>query len=215
MAQIEKIKGVYVPFWLHSFSDDSQAEFKCETEEDVRRNNDKVIIHHKYLINMEATTLFDKLPTDALTKMDNKVMDTLEPFNYNYLEDFHPGYMAGFYAEEYNEDVVQTFPRARKRAQETIKVLMTNSVNNRYDKVNMTQFKDSVYDHSAKYAMLPVWLLTVSYLKKQYIFAINGVTGKVVGQVPLDIKKVLLCGLGVLLGTLALVLTLKYLPFLL
>ena len=211
-AQVEKIKGLYVPFWLHSFRDDSTAEFQCEKEIVSRRNDDKVVTHQKYQVNMAATTLFDKLPTDALTKMDDKIMDALEPFNYQRIEEFHPGYMAGYYAEEYNEDVVETFPRARKRAVEAIKVLMKDSINKKYDTIYMTKFNDAIITHSADYAMLPIWLLTVTYQNKQYIFAVNGVTGKVAGRVPLDVKKLTLCGICVTLVTTLLVLLMKFLP---
>ena len=38
----------------------------------------------------------------------------------------------------------------------------------------------------AKYALYPVWLLNTSWRGKKYTFAMNGQTGKLVGDLPLD-----------------------------
>jgi len=38
----------------------------------------------------------------------------------------------------------------------------------------------------AKYALYPVWLLNTSWNGKKYTFAMNGQTGKLVGDLPMD-----------------------------
>ena len=43
-----------------------------------------------------------------------------------------------------------------------------------------------LYNGKAKYALYPVWLLNTTYQGKQYTFAMNGQTGKFVGDLPLD-----------------------------
>ena len=37
-----------------------------------------------------------------------------------------------------------------------------------------------------KYALLPVWLLTTRWNGANYLFAMNGQTGKMVGNLPID-----------------------------
>ena len=38
----------------------------------------------------------------------------------------------------------------------------------------------------AKYALFPVWVLSTSWRGENYIFAMNGQTGKFVGNLPVD-----------------------------
>lgn len=41
-------------------------------------------------------------------------------------------------------------------------------------------------DPSVRYALLPVYLLNLKYKEKNYRFAVNGQTGKVVGELPIS-----------------------------
>ena len=45
---------------------------------------------------------------------------------------------------------------------------------------------ENLQNGAAKYALYPVWLLTTEWQGKNYIFAMNGQTGKFVGDLPLD-----------------------------
>ena len=40
-----------------------------------------------------------------------------------------------------------------------------------------------------KYALLPVWLLSTQWKGKNYLFAMNGQTGKLIGDLPIDSKR--------------------------
>ena len=44
----------------------------------------------------------------------------------------------------------------------------------------------SLSNGKAKYALYPVWLLQTSWQGKNYLFAMNGQTGKMVGDLPMD-----------------------------
>ena len=41
-------------------------------------------------------------------------------------------------------------------------------------------------EQSSRYALLPVWLLNTTWKDKKYTFAMNGQTGKMVGDLPMD-----------------------------
>ena len=185
---LKKIKGIYAPYWLHSFIADASAEIDCENVESKKRGDDKIVLRHQYLVSLDANGTFEKVPTDALKHLSNNMMDALEPFNYERLENFHPGYMAGFYAEEYNETSDENFPRARERAKQVMTNKMLNEAGS-YRYKTMRRYNDRILNYTPQYAMLPVWLLHTEYQGKEYIFAINGDTGKVTGKLPLSNKK--------------------------
>ncbi len=44
-------------------------------------------------------------------------------------------------------------------------------------------------NNSCRYALFPVWLLNTSFEGKLYPFAMNGQTGKLVGDLPVDKKQ--------------------------
>ena len=45
---------------------------------------------------------------------------------------------------------------------------------------------------SVEYALLPVWMVNVKYKDKFYLFAMNGESGKFIGNIPLDKKRALM-----------------------
>ena len=187
---IKKMKGIFVPFWLHSFAIDSSTEVYGENTMSSRRGDDKIIHHHMYQVSLDTRGTFVNIPTDALKNLDNAMMDALEPFDYEKLEPFNPAYMAGFYAEEYGEDDKATITRATTRAQQTIDSEIFHAAG-AYGIKRVQRSDSDLVNVESKYAMLPVWLLNVEYKKKDYLFAINGETGKIVGKIPMSWKKTL------------------------
>jgi DNA-directed RNA polymerase subunit RPC12/RpoP len=189
--EIKKMKGIYAPFWLHSFTNDSSAMLLCENTTTKRQGDDKVIIKHKYNVNIDATGKFDKIPTDALKNLNNSLMDAIEPFDYEHMKDFNPAYMAGYYAEEYNESDKETKTRALDRAETAMKQEMIENAG-KYEKKAIVSYNDKIMKYNSDYVMLPVWLFNIEYKGKKYTFAINGDTGKITGKLPVSFTKVLL-----------------------
>ena len=191
---IKKIKGIYAPFWLHSFKEDANVELMCERVSSHRRGNDKVVTTKEYRVDMNVTGNFEKIPIDALTNLDNQLVNAIEPYNYSHLQNFNAAYMAGFYAEEYNEDAHKTFDYAHDRAVETIKNACTQATR-QYTTSKIANYNGDFTNRKASYVMLPIWLINTEYKGKMYTFAINGDTGKITGKMPMSIIKLILSAL--------------------
>lgn len=187
---LKKMKGIYVPFWLHSFESDTRATIYCENITSHRSGDDKVIDHDMYQVTVEAKGSFKDIPTDGLKHLDDTLMDAIEPFDYSKLTGFNPAYMAGYYAEEYNENDKVTRERAKDRAAQTMKSQMEQEAG-MYAVKQLRSYDEDLSEINAKYAMLPVWLLNVTYKEKEYLYAINGETGKIVGKLPVSVQKLL------------------------
>lgn len=197
---IKKIRGVYVPYWLHSFIERASVQVHGENTSSSRSGDDKIVEHHMYHIDIDAQGRFTNIPTDGLKNLDNTLMDAIEPFNYEHLETFNPAYMAGFYAEEYNDDKEETMSRATNRATEAMRseALRAAGV---YQSKRINNFSTSIKEKDSKYAMMPVWLLHVEYKAKDYLFAINGQTGKIAGKMPISVGKSVLSIVATFLGS--------------
>ena len=190
-SKIEKMQGLFVPFWLHSMNSRAQAHFDCENISHRRRGDDKITTHMVYDVYVDASGVFEKIPTDGSKKLDNALMDALEPFTYSKLSPYNPAYMAGFFSEQPDDTKEATMPRAQERVTQSMIEKMKTTAGH-YSSKKIKTFNNDLSNQEVLYSMLPVWLLNVSYKDKDYMFAINGDTGKVVGKLPLHIPKLIL-----------------------
>ena len=61
-----------------------------------------------------------------------------------------------------------------------------------YDNVNEIDNSINLQNTKSSYVLLPIWFLNINYKNKIYTFALNGHTGKIKGNIPIDIKIVVL-----------------------
>lgn len=191
---IDEIKGVYVPFWLFDYS--------CEA--DVDMNGTKVYTkdHATYVeetteyyrVARSGSIDYDKIPVDASLAMPDDHMDSIEPYNYDDLTEFSTAYMPGFLANKYDVSIEEASSRSELRAKNTIIDSLSDDPNN-YSTLNVTNSDVRFTKAEAKYAMLPVWMLSTSWEGKNFLFAMNGQTGKMVGDLPVDSGKRLRFGI--------------------
>ena len=210
--EIKKVKGLYVPFWLHSFDEEADVLIGAENVFSHKRGDDKVIEHHRYQIPMHVSGKFTSIPTDGLSNLDNNLMSAIEPFDYSKLTDFNPAYMAGFYAEEYDEDAETTRNAALSRADEAMKNNATQNAG-LYEVKVCESFTSSYSNETSAYAMLPVWMFNVEYKNKNYQFAVNGETGKIAGKLPTSVGKLIGAALGSGILTQAICLVIRLLTY--
>ena len=128
---------------------------------------------------------FSKIPVDGSEKMDNDLMDALEPFDYSGLKEFNPAFLSGFLADRFDEDPDKSLPRASERMKNSAEEIFLDCVSE-FDSKSIKNSNFHLVDPSVKYVLLPVYLLNLSYKDKNYRFAVNGQTGKVVGELPIS-----------------------------
>ena len=197
---IEKMKGVYVPFWLHSYDETAHVVVSAENTHSHKRGYDKVIDHEMFMVDMDVSGKFESIPTDGLKNLDDALMGGIEPFDYSRLTAFNPAFMAGYYAEEYDETAKEKEAAVHERTASEMKSDSIKEAGPYMEKL-VTSYSPSYQNENAKYAMLPVWLFNVDYKGKLYQFAINGETGKVTGKLPISKLKAALYAGGGFLGT--------------
>lgn len=191
---IDEIKGVYVPHWL--FSCNAQGEVSFSAEKVTRKwsdaNNEYTEIS-EFSCYRSGTMIFDNIPVDGSTKMPDDLMESLEPFNINEAVDFNVAYLSGYLADKFDVNAESSMPRANERIRTSISDNLKKTVVG-YNYVTPMQSNMQVLAGDYKYALYPVWLLTVKNKNKDYLFAMNGQTGKFVGNIPTDTKKAKLVG---------------------
>ena len=185
---LEEIKGVYVPFWLFDGTADCDAVYDCEKTHTYRSGDYDVIHTDHFEVLREGSVSFSRIPVDGSTKMPDDYMDSIEPFDYGALKEFSTGYMPGYMADKYDVSAEECSERADARAENTAEQCLRDSVIN-YSSVLERHKNIRLHRGEVKYALLPVWLLTTKWNGENWLFAMNGQTGKFVGKLPVDKKK--------------------------
>lgn len=188
-STIEKITGIYVPFWLYDYGAEAHVNAYAKKRRTDRRG-DTVYEHTDHFnVGRHVKADFDKIPADASEKMDDKTMDLLEPYNYSDLTDFQMPYLSGYQSEKFTYDAAQLAPRAEQRVRQYI-LDETRATITGYSSVNIVSSGVKLNRRNASYTLMPVWILNYNYKGKMHTFAMNGQTGKVVGKLPKSFGKI-------------------------
>ena len=208
---IEKIKGVYIPFWLYDVKVNGELDATSTTSTTWTVGDTVYTKTDTYRLEREGEMSFNKIPVDGSTRFDNDIMNTIEPFNYSELEEYNHAYLSGFLAEKYDVDEETSFKDAEERslnsARDTIKDDMGMGIKTI---VNDTLASTKLL---TKYVLLPVWMINVKYKDKFYTFAMNGQTGEFVGNIPVDKKKAFIYGILTFIITFILVVLISYISY--
>ncbi|MGI6072855.1 MAG: hypothetical protein ACOX75_07645 [Lachnospiraceae bacterium] len=186
---IDEIKGIYVPFWI--FDTDASGSVRYKATQ-VRTWSDTRFIYTEtsyFSLLREGTVQFMKIPADGSSKMDDTLMESLEPFNFNEAVDFQTAYMAGYLADRYDVTIEDNMERINNRVKTSTESVLAGTALG-YTTVVPESSTISTKNGQIKYAMYPVWLLNTTWNGKRYTFAMNGQTGKMVGDIPVDKGKV-------------------------
>ena len=197
---IKELKGVYVPFWL--FDAKCHASGRYEATH-VHKSSDASYEYTEteyYDVLREGDMAFENVPADASKQMDDKLMDSIEPYDISAAVPYSSAYMAGYMANKYDVSPEECQVRADERMQHTAMDLLKNQVKG-YNSVRETGSNFYKHSGSYKYALYPVWILNTVWNGNKYVFAMNGQTGKLVGDVPYSKGKFF----GVLFGVLAVI----------
>ena len=206
---IEEIKGVYVPFWLFDGTVDADMRFQGTRVNSVTTGREIITTTEYYRVRRSGVVSFDKIPADASSKMPDAHMDAIEPYDYAELKPFSNAYLPGFLADKYDVKPEDCYARVDLRAQNTAEELLAGTVSG-YSSCTPESRQISVRRSRTSYALLPVWLLATNYDGKNYLFAMNGQTGKLIGDLPVSKGKMLAWFAGIALPLMALLTALLY-----
>ena len=184
-SHIDEVKGLYVPFWLFDADADADMRYKATR---VRIWSDSRYDYTEtsfYAVMRGGAIGFERVPVDGSTKMPDDLMESIEPFDFSEAVDFQTAYLAGFLADKYDVDAKQSVERANERIRKSVEDAFGATVKG-YATVMKESGSVRLHGGKVKYALFPVWLLTTTWNGQNYLFAMNGQSGKMVGNLPLD-----------------------------
>ena len=182
---INEIKGIYVPFWLYDTEAHANVRYKASR---TRSWSDSRYIYTEtsfFAVRRGGWMGFERVPVDGSSKMDDDLMESVEPYHYSDVVDFKTAYLSGYLADKYDVTAEQSEARANERITNSL-VQSLKDTTDGFQNVTVDSKRISLESGKAQYALYPVWLLNTTWNDQKFTFAMNGQTGKFVGNLPMD-----------------------------
>lgn len=198
--KVNSISALYVPYWLKSGLTDA---YLGATGKIVRTwtTGDRRYTHTKlYNVERDVEFAFIRVPCDGSKRIDDSLMESIEPFDYKGLKPFSMSYLSGCAAEKYDVDQQQAAPRIDQRVYQAAEAELRR-LTSVYTSLESVRLQVTYRQQQMIYALLPVWFFNYRYRDKDYSFAMNGQTGTMFGELPVSKLKSFLLGAGIFIAT--------------
>ncbi len=184
---IDGFRSIYMPYWSYEIRQKGNVWFNGKKE---HRSGD-YIITDLYRTSGNLDAAYEGYSMDAASSFDDSLSQAIAPFYYQQKQPFSPAYMSGYYADvaDVEQGVYSRDAMLFATRETTKKVKDINEVDSSVIDTpnNPAQLNTEIADVTN--CMYPVWFL--SYRNKDRIAyaVVNGQTGKVAADVPIDVKK--------------------------
>ena len=204
--QIEKLSGVYFPYWVYECTMEGSMDAQG-TNIRVWRSGDVEYTETKYYqVEREGTVEISNLTKNALTKVNRRLIESVFPYDLTQMKEFHMGFLSGFQAEKRDVEPESLRQQTEQEVKEYGRQLLRDTISG-YSGVTVGSHQEKIQKETWSYVLLPLWTLTYKGKNgKFYYYSLNGQTGKIYGELPLDYKRV-----SLLAGAVALIVLIFFL----
>lgn len=188
---IDSFRGIYMPYWIYYIRQGGKEPVQLTGFNSHRRGDYIITDYYRLDVGLEA--YYKGISYDASSSFSDAISESLAPFNVKNMKQFAPTFLSGFYADTSDVDSSVYEDDAREFAtQETENFLKKNEVMKRYtlqESGSALEAKLNTDTVQIDTALLPVWFMSYRNQGRVAYAAVNGQTGKVVADMPVDIKK--------------------------
>ena len=188
---LEKFRGIYMPYWVYEMS--LNGEVNLKGTKSYRRGNYVYTEHYRCIANVDC--YYRGMSYDAASSFDDYFSEGIAPFDAHAMVDFNENYMAGYYADMQDVSEQVYVPDAAGFVSSQV----FNQIKNGrcFPGVSVDSNQQSGInprmDPGAPYlSFLPVWFLSYRKGDRVAYAVVNGQTGKIVSDLPVDNKKFLI-----------------------
>ena len=194
--QIETITGVYFPYWNYSAELENTMQGEARNVRSWTTGNIRYTETKYYHVRREGMVSLSNMTENALQKANAELARGVMPYNFEKMRDFNMGYLSGFMAEKRDIESGSLKQRMQAMAKSYAFNMVKDTIH--YSSVNIENSQTSFRGEDWAYCLLPVWTITYKGRNgKIYYYSMNGQTGEVCGELPVDNKKLALVSGGV------------------
>lgn len=189
-AQLEHLQGMYIPYYLYDMDIKGAGTYiGYETETSTDSDGDTHEERYYYAITRAGHASFERIPVNGSSKMPDGHMDAIAPFPFNKMKPFDASYAAGYLMEVADTESDACQPKAQRLVEASFKKdLEADARHERgVDGIEETiTLATKVELNKLSSAVLPVWMMYCTWDDVDMLFAVNGDTGKCVGDLPVQ-----------------------------
>lgn len=189
-----KLTGVYLPFW--TYDTHSEAHYRGQGGNFVEETDDegRVETHTEWFpVSGHVQEDFDDIAICDSSPQAKAVAAGVLPYSTEAeSRPYVSAYLSGMDAEHYTDGAEACFDRAEEIIRSELTARAEEDIRMKgYDTGTVDSLDMRHYDVEYKHLLLPAWLSAFAYKGKQYTYMINGETGKVSGERPYSIPKII------------------------
>lgn len=198
-ADIEAIRGVYLPVYLYSSTAHSRFAVEIGEEYTRRRNNSsKQVTEWRPLQGVRSEYVTDVVVT-ASRGIANAELEAVEPFDLRALHRYSSAMISGWIAEDPSLGLDHCLELARTEAHQLVGQNLSGFLPG--DRYRNLRHETWFQQESLILVLVPLWVLALRYdeRKPPFRLLLNGQTGKMWGKAPISwIKIALTIGAGLM-----------------
>ncbi|MCM1178900.1 MAG: hypothetical protein NC347_01490 [Clostridium sp.] len=185
---IDGFRGIYMPYWVYYFT---QKGFLLIKGTQSHRSGDYDITEH-FDLTGDLDNYYKGLSFDASSSFADNISERIAPFDVKNMRSFTPSILSGFYADipDVGEEIYRMDAEEEVNEQ-TTNYLKHHSEVGRYSIDLGGNLADKYHTkcEAVNLAMLPVWFMSYRNKDRVAYATVNGQTGKVIADLPVDIFK--------------------------
>ncbi|MFK5975516.1 MAG: hypothetical protein QM493_03305 [Sulfurovum sp.] len=194
------LKGYYLPHWLYDsdtisyYTGERGRKYYVTVTRTVEENGKSKQVTGKEsridwtYVSGVVNVNFDDVVVPSSPTIDRDILDDLEPWDTKQLISFDSKYISGFEAEEYSTNLQEGFDIAKDKMSHKIDRKVRQDIGG--DEQRVHTVNSSYNNNRYKNTLLPIWTASFSWNNRDFNYAINAQTGKIVGERPYSIVKI-------------------------
>ncbi len=187
---IDSFRGIYMPYWMY----DVEYADNISIQGSKVRMVDEYKIESFYNMTGDLKASYKGVPFDGSSSFSDDVSEKVAPFDVKSMKDFTPAFLSGFYGDTadvvsdvYHKDAMESMDKITER------YIRKHEKFKGYEITDKKAVKNVLHPEvkDVHRAMLPVWFMSYRNNDRIAYATVNGQTGKVVVDLPVDIRKYL------------------------
>jgi len=209
----KKLKGYYLPHWTYDAETETRYRgergdvyyVQVERRVVINGREERQLVREARIrwtpVAGSVENFFDDITIGASQTISHTILDSLTPWNTNVLVPFNEKYLLGFDSEEYTIGLDNGFEYAKVKMAHSIRQTIRYEIGGDQQRINNMDTK--YYNTTYKNVLFPIWTAEFNWNNKIYNYAINGQSGKVIGERPYSWTKIITLALFVatIIGT--------------
>lgn len=185
---LEKITGIYVPYWMADGSAYVDVEGTGETSTSRTVGDKKYTTIKTFSFKREGTLDIDHVKTLASDKVDQGLINSVESNTKDKLQPFSTAFLSGFFSQRYTIPRADVEASTAERMEQYTDAAIRSTIGP-YSSLRYTKNHRDIRLDQWSYVLLPMWILTYQFRQKTYVYALNGETGEFFGELPMDMPR--------------------------